>query len=139
MSDKAGVRVDKWLWAARFYKTRSLAKKAIEGGKVHVNKQRIKVSKVIEVGALLSLQIGWDEREIEVKQVSDQRRGAADAQLLYEETPASLARRAARAAERKTFGSQGISDHRPSTKERRQRERFLRSVTQEDSEEHEQE
>ena len=115
------VRLDKWLWAARFYKTRSLAKAAIEGGKVHLDGQRVKVSREITSGDLLQIRQGWDEKVVVVKQLSDQRRGAPEAQLLYEETAESLARREAQAQARKAAG--GMIDRpaqRPSKKQRRQ-------------------
>jgi ribosome-associated heat shock protein Hsp15 len=115
------VRLDKWLWAARFFKTRSLAKAAIESGKVHLDGQRVKVSKEIAAGDLLQIRQGWDEKVVLVKQLSDQRRGAPEAQLLYEETAASLAKREAQALARKAAG--GMIDrpaHRPTKKQRRQ-------------------
>ena len=125
ISDSAPqVRIDKWLWAARFFKTRSLAKKAIEGGKVHVDRQRVKVSKVVEIGMILRVQAGWEEREIEILALSAERRGANEAQRLYRETEDSLKRRADHAAARRVTSS-GRSDHRPSTRERRQRQAFL--------------
>ena len=129
MSDRsqaAGkLRLDKWLWAARFFKTRSLAKAAIEGGKVHLAGQRVKVSKEICVGDTLQIRQGWDEKVVLVKELSDQRRGAPEAQLLYEETAESLARREAEAAARKAAG--GMIDRparRPTKKQRRQIHRF---------------
>ena len=120
------VRLDKWLWAARFYKTRSIAKQAIEGGKVHYNGARCKVSKEVELGALLTLRTGWDEREVEVLALSDQRRGALEAALLYRETDDSIAQRERRAAERKALGPAAgiISNERPTKKQRRQIHRF---------------
>ena len=120
------VRLDKWLWAARFYKTRSIAKQAIEGGKVHYNGARCKVSKEVELGALLTLRTGWDEREVEVLALSDQRRGAPEAALLYRETDDSIAQRERRAAERKALGPAAgiISNERPTKKQRRQIHRF---------------
>lgn len=121
-SDQPGkVRLDKWLWAARFFKTRSLAKAAIEGGKVHLDGQRVKVSKEITAGDILQIRQGWDEKVVLVKQLSEQRRGAPEAQLLYEETAASLAKREAQALARKAAG--GMIDrpaHRPTKKQRRQ-------------------
>jgi len=121
-SDHPGkVRLDKWLWAARFFKTRSLAKAAIESGKVHLDGQRVKVSKEITAGDILQIRQGWDEKVVLVKQLSDQRRGAPEAQLLYEETAASLAKREAQALARKAVG--GMLDrpaHRPTKKQRRQ-------------------
>ena len=93
MASKEGVRLDKWLWAARFYKTRTIAKTMIEGGKIHYNGQRAKVSKIVELGALIKLRQGNEEKEVEVLALSDQRRGAPDAQLLYRETETSLKKR----------------------------------------------
>jgi len=123
------VRLDKWLWAARFFKTRSLAKQAIDGGKVHYNEQRSKVSKDVEIGALLRIRQGYDELEIEVIALSDQRAGAPQARLLYNETPASIARREQAAAERKAFaGSAPISPERPDKKQRRLLHRFKQEL-----------
>jgi ribosome-associated heat shock protein Hsp15 len=123
------LRLDKWLWAARFYKTRSLAKAAIEGGKVHLGGQRVKVSKEIAVGDTLQIRQGFDEKVIEVRALSNQRRGAPEAQLLYEETADSLARRESEAAARKAAG--GMIDRparRPTKKQRRQIHRFKDST-----------
>jgi ribosome-associated heat shock protein Hsp15 len=119
------LRLDKWLWAARFFKTRSLAKAAIEGGKVHLGGQRVKVSREISVGDTLQIRQGWDEKVITVKALSDQRRGAPEAQALYEETAESLEKREAEAAARKAAG--GMIDRpatRPTKKQRRQIHRF---------------
>jgi len=98
------LRVDKWLWAARFYKTRSIAKAAIEGGKVHLDGQRVKVSREITVGEHLTVKQGWDEKEVVVKGLSDQRGPAPIAQTLYEETAASVVRREREAQARKAAG-----------------------------------
>jgi len=120
-SEDTKVRLDKWLWAARFYKTRAIAKQMIEGGKVHYNGQRAKCSKMAEIGAEITLRQGFDERVVVIKALSDQRRGAPEAQLLYEETPQSLAKREEAAANRKVLGGAGINPrHRPNKKERRQ-------------------
>ena len=73
------VRIDKWLWAARFFKTRSLAKQAIDGGKIHIDGQRVKASKEIEIGMNITIRQGWDEREVIVVALSEQRRGAPEA------------------------------------------------------------
>ena len=119
------LRLDKWLWAARFYKTRSLAKAAIEGGKVHLSGQRVKVSREFSVGDTLQVRQGWDEKTVVVKKLSDQRRGAPEAQELYEETADSVARRESEAAARKAAG--GMIDRpaqRPTKKQRRQIHRF---------------
>jgi len=119
------LRLDKWLWAARFFKTRSVAKAAIEGGKVHLAGQRVKVSKEIGVGDILQIRQGWDDCEVVVRQLSDQRRGAPEARLLYEETAASAARRADRAALRQAAGGMtGRPAQRPTKKQRRQIHRF---------------
>ena len=119
------LRLDKWLWAARFFKTRSLAKAAIEGGKVQLGGQRVKVSKEICVGDNLQIRQGWDQKEVVVMALSDQRRGAPEAQRLYEETPRSVQRREEEAAARKAAG--GMIDRparRPTKKQRRQIHRF---------------
>jgi len=115
------VRLDKWLWAARFFKTRRLAKEAIDGGKVHCAGQRVKAAKEISVGETLTIRQGIDEKDVLVTKLSGQRRGAPEAALLYEETAASKALRDNRAADRKA-GSGGFapSDHKPTKKERRQ-------------------
>jgi ribosome-associated heat shock protein Hsp15 len=125
------IRLDKWLWAARFFKTRSLAKAAIEGGKVHLAGQRVKVSREISAGDTLQIRQGWDERVVLVTALSDQRRGAPEAQLLYAETAASITKRESEAAARKAAG--GMIDrpaHRPNKKQRRQIHRFKDSSTQ---------
>ena len=126
MTEAPKVRLDKWLWAARFFKTRSLAKQAIEGGKVHYNGERCKVSKEVEVGATLTIRQGWDAKIVEVQTLSDQRRGAPEAQCLYRETEDSIKQREARAAQRKAFGPGAdlISRERPNKKQRRQIHRF---------------
>jgi ribosome-associated heat shock protein Hsp15 len=132
MTEPAGnsnrLRLDKWLWAARFFKTRSQAKAAIEGGKVQMDGQRLKVSKEVAVGDVLLIRQGWDEREVLVTGLDAQRRGAPEARLPYEETAASVARREAEAAARKAAG--GMIDRppgRPDKKQRRQIHRFKHS------------
>lgn len=124
-SSLAKVRLDKWLWAARFFKTRTLAKDAIDGGKVHCEGQRVKVSKEIQVGAVLTIRQGFDDKTVVVQALSDQRGPAPVAQALYEETADSLARRQEAATQRKT-GALAHPDHRPSKKDRRQIVRFKR-------------
>ena len=86
------VRLDKWLWAARFYKTRALAKTAIESGKVHCRGERCKPSKEPRLGDELQIRVGLEERTVEVKGLSVVRRGAPEAQLLYAETEQSIAK-----------------------------------------------
>lgn len=119
-NDDNDVRLDKWLWAARFYKTRSIAKAMIEGGKVHYNGQRAKTSKLVEVGAVIKLRQGNDEKEVEVLALSDQRRGATEAQKLYQETEKSVVEREKLAFARKANAlSMPHPDRRPNKKERR--------------------
>lgn len=118
--DDDRVRLDKWLWAARFYKTRSLAKDAIDGGKVHCRGERCKPGKEPKVGEEYVIRTGFDERTVVVKALSMVRRGAAEAQLLYEETAQSIKRRDEAAAMRKA-GALGVqTDGRPTKKQRRQ-------------------
>jgi len=118
--EKEAVRLDKWLWAARFYKTRTLAKEMIDGGKVHYNGQRSKPNKIVEVGATLKIRQGSDEKEIVVLALATQRRGAPEAQLLYRETEQSLANREKLAMARKMNAlSMPHPDRRPDKKERR--------------------
>ncbi len=123
--DAAKIRLDKWLWAARFYKTRSLAKEAIEGGKVHYNGQRSKPGKVVETGAKLTLRQGWQEKVIVVDDLSDKRRGAPEAQTLYHETEDSVKRREELAWQRKTMQAAQLPPaRRPTKKARRDIRRF---------------
>ena len=98
------LRVDKWLWAARFFKTRSIAKTAIECGKVHLDGQRVKVSREIAVGETLVIKQGWDEKEVVVLGLSAQRGPAPVARELYEETAASIETREREAQARKAAG-----------------------------------
>jgi len=86
-------RLDKWLWAARFYKTRSLATDAIDGGKVHVDGDRVKPAKEVRVGQLIHIRGKELDMEVVVKALSVTRRGAPEAALLYDETPESVAKR----------------------------------------------
>lgn len=119
------VRLDKWLWAARFFKTRSLAKTAIEGGKVHYNGARAKPSRAVEVGAQLRLRQGFDEKTIDVLRVSERRGPAIEAQALYQETADSVARREENSELRRQARlGQVTTDHKPSKKERRTIQRF---------------
>ena len=124
------LRLDKWLWAARFFKTRSLAKAAIEGGKVHLGGQRVKVSREVSVVDTLQIRQGWDEKVVVVMALSEQRRGAPEAQRLYEETGESIAKREAEAAARKAAGGMiDRPDRRPDKRQRRQIHRFKDSTS----------
>jgi ribosome-associated heat shock protein Hsp15 len=87
------VRLDKWLWAARFFKTRQLASEAINGGKVHLNGQRTKPGKEVKVGSRLSIHTPAAEYDVEVRVLAGKRRPATEARTFYEETAESLARR----------------------------------------------
>ncbi|WP_029889991.1 RNA-binding S4 domain-containing protein [Polycyclovorans algicola] len=112
------VRLDKWLWAARFYKTRTIAKTAIEAGHVRVEGDRSKVAKEVRVGMLIRVRQGQDEREVVVEALSDQRRGAPEAQLLYRETDDSIERGKAARLARKSESS-ATPDSRPNKRDRR--------------------
>jgi len=115
------VRLDKWLWAARFYKTRSLARDMVQGGKVHYNGQRCKASKTVEVGALLSIRQGEQLFEVVVEVLSEQRRGAPIAQTLYKETDKSVAKREQHQMLRKlSLQNAPHPDRKPNKKERRE-------------------
>lgn len=122
--DDGKVRLDKWLWAARFFKTRALAKAAIEGGKVHCRGERCKPGKEPKIGEELVIRAGFDERTVVIQALSAVRKGAPEAQLFYAETAESLARRENAAAMRKA-GSLGVeTDGKPSKKQRRALQRF---------------
>lgn len=119
------VRLDKWLWAARIYKTRALAREMIEGGKVHYNGQRSKPGKVVEQGATLTLRQGNDERTLLVKGITEQRRPASEAVALYEETAESIEKREKMSLARKMNAlTMPHPDRRPDKKERRDLMRF---------------
>lgn len=125
MAETDRIRLDKWLWAARFFKTRAQAKAAIEGGKVQCQGERCKPGKEPRVGDLYQIRQGFDTRTVVVRALSGQRQGAPQAQLLYEETPESIAAREKAAAGRRALGAGlVISEHRPTKKQRRQIHRF---------------
>jgi len=119
------VRLDKWLWAARFYKTRGLASDAIDGGKVHYDGFRAKAAREVKIGALLKITREDGVWEVVVKAISGQRRGAPEAALLYDETEAGRQRRELAAEQRKA--EFGIRDHglgRPTKRQLRDIKRF---------------
>ena len=87
------LRVDKWLWCARFFKSRSLAAEAVAGGKVHVNRQRVKPSRAVRPGDLLEVTVGYEVHTLEVRSIPVRRGPASEARLCYEETAESVARR----------------------------------------------
>ena len=127
MSEKPEIRLDKWLWAARLYKTRSLATVAINGGKEHVNGARVKPSRDARLGDLISLTRGDDPMELTIRGLSDKRGKAAHAQSLYEETPGSATARATRAVLRKERSLRNPApEKRPDKRARRHIVRFTR-------------
>jgi ribosome-associated heat shock protein Hsp15 len=115
------VRIDKWLWAARFYKTRSLAAEAISGGKVHVNGERAKPAKGLQVGDELEIRQGPYEYHVVVRGLSARRGPASQAAGLYEETSASREARERMALQLKTMHTAFVPDQRgrPTKRERR--------------------
>ena len=114
-----GVRIDKWLWAARFFKTRAKAKEAIDGGKVHINGSRSKPSKEIVIGDTLKITQGWFEKVVTVKDLSEKRQGAPIAQLLFDETEESMDKRALLTEQRRAAGKHIRTEGKPSKKQRR--------------------
>lgn len=118
------LRLDKWLWAARFFKTRALAIEAINGGRVQVNGQRAKPGRSIRPGARLSIHKGPLEWEVEVLGLSRQRRPASEASRLYAEDEASRLRRQALTRERRDLAG-GRPGERPTKRDRRQIQRFI--------------
>jgi len=123
--EPAGTRLDVWLWAVRFFKTRALAKQAIEGGKVEVNEAAGKPSRSVHVGDRLNVSRGEDRYEIEVTGVASRRGSAAVAQRCYRETDASRAAREA-AAEQRRLAAAGYS--KPATKPDKRARRLIRAL-----------
>jgi ribosome-associated heat shock protein Hsp15 len=113
------VRIDKWLWAARFFKTRSMAADAVTGGKVEVNGDRVKPAKGVKLGDELKVRVGYFEHVIGVRGLSERRGPAAVAQTLYEETPESIAARAKLAERMRYEMPMDVDSGRPSKKDRR--------------------
>lgn len=115
------MRLDKWLWAARFYKTRGLASEAVTGGRVRANGAMAKPAREVKPGDRLHIQAGDQHWEVVVKGFNEQRRPAAEARLLYEETPDSVQRRA-REAELRKLSPQPLPEQkgRPTKRDRRQ-------------------
>lgn len=121
------VRLDKWLWACRFFKTRALAKKEIDGGRVHVDGQKAKASKELSGGELVRYWKGWDQCTVEVLELSTQRRSASEVAVRHRETAESIAEREKRTAQRKAQPrNSALEEGRPSKKQRRQIHRFQR-------------
>lgn len=121
----AGVRLDKWLWAARFFKTRSLAARAIVGGKVQVNGRRVKRSLMLKVGDRVRVRKRAAEFQLIVRSLSERRGSASQAAALFEETPESQRARAELASQRKAAPTFSFREKgRPSKKERRELRRL---------------
>ena len=119
------MRLDKWLWAARFFKTRSAAQQAIEGGKVKLNGEHTKPAKELKVGDQLVIHIGAYEWAVQVLQFSAQRGPAAAARLLYQESEESMARRALEVARRRRFNEPASTlKGRPTKRDRRVLDRW---------------
>lgn len=124
-AELSGLRLDKWLWAARFFKTRSLAANAIAGGKVHWQGQRAKPAREVRAGDELDIDVGEQRWTVIVRALNPQRRPAPEAQLLYEETAASRARRAAVREQRKLAPTPGADRRgRPTKRDARHIHRF---------------
>jgi ribosome-associated heat shock protein Hsp15 len=121
------VRIDKWLWAARFFKTRSLAVKAVSGGHVALNGHKVKPARTIQAGDLLVIRQGFFEYTVRVLALSEQRGPAVVARTLYEETEASVTGREQVRLERKMMNLQGSRpEQRPDKHERRKIRQFLK-------------
>ena len=127
VDEQVTVRVDKWLWAARFFKTRGLASKAASGGKVFINGQRCKPSKAVEAGDTLCIHKDHVEYSIVVLELSGRRGPAKIAQTLYRETEQSVASREEQKKERSLFyAGQTMPDKRPGKRDRRKIRAFIR-------------
>ncbi len=124
MMESNDCRLDKWLWAARFFKTRSLAKQAIEAGHVRIAGERIKPSRMPKVGELISVTRHDQPIDVTVVALSTQRGSAAVAQTLYEETPESRSRREQAQAERLLSRQDMLGGRRPTKRERRTLDRW---------------
>ena len=122
MDEQPSVRVDRWLWAARFFRTRSLAKSAVAGGKVHVDDQRVKPAKELRIGQTVRIHKDSVVFTVVVQNLSEQRGSAAIAQTLYEETSNSVEQRQAAVSERRmTRAGLHIPAQRPNKRDRRAR------------------
>ena len=118
------VRLDKWLWAARFYKTRALAADAIDGGKVDVNDARVKRAKLVQIGDEVRIRQTPFEHVVKVRGVSDRRGPASVAATLYEETPESKTKREAMATQLRSMPHDDWETGRPTKRDRRDIQRF---------------
>jgi ribosome-associated heat shock protein Hsp15 len=115
------IRIDKWLWAARFFKTRSLATDAVDGGKIRINGERIKPARGVKIDDRLDIDNGATEWEVVVRALADKRGSASVAQTLYAETEKSIAERQKKVEQRKFFREPGETiKGRPTKRDRRQ-------------------
>jgi len=126
---KKPIRLDKWLWAARFYRTRAIAKQMIDGGKIFYNGQRTKSGKAVSIGDIIKIRQGFEEKEVTVIALADKRSDATFAQTLYQESEQSIETREKNALARK----QGIllspaSDTKPDKKQRRKLREFKERI-----------
>ena len=122
--DDAPVRLDKWLWASRLVKTRALAAEAVTGGRVHLNGKATKPSKDVKPGDRVEVTIGAVRRTVDVRGTAERRGPAAEAQLLYDETPESVEQRLRAAAERRAAGAPlPVLGGRPTKRDRRRYDR----------------
>jgi ribosome-associated heat shock protein Hsp15 len=125
MQQETAVRIDKWLWAARFFKTRSLASAAVSGGHVHADGSRVKPSRNVQIGNRLTIRRGCEECEVEVLALSSRRGPAKEAALLYAETEESKAKREAAREQRKSVGGpMARPDGRPDKRDRKKIRKF---------------
>ena len=120
------VRLDTWLWAARFFKNRALAKTAIDTGKIHIDGQKAKPSRMVEATNTLTIRQGDVEKTVRIITACEHRRGAPEAQLLYEETESSIEAREKKSAEQRAFHGSTPASTRPNKKQRRQIHRFIK-------------
>jgi len=117
--ETSSVRIDKWLWAARFFKSRSVAHDAVTGGKAHLAGQRVKASRAVRIGDTLQIRQGYDEKTVIVTGLSEKRVSATLAALLYEETAESISKRESERQQRQSLANHSPSN-KPNKKERRQ-------------------
>ena len=127
MTELNSCRIDKWLWTARFFKTRKLAAEAVTGGKVHLNGQRCKASKQVTAGTKLTITKESYQWNLTVLGINSHRRPAKEAVLLYEESPESISKRQEQIIQQKAqraLTPHSEREHRPNKKQRRQIHRF---------------
>lgn len=122
----SSVRIDKWLWAARFFKSRSIAHDAVTGGKTHLAGQRVKASRAVRIGDTLQIRQGYDEKTVIITGLSERRVSATLAASLYEETAESISKRESERQKRQSLPNHSLSK-KPNKKERRQIKGFLQN------------